>query len=44
MAEYEHGKMDVSYQEQLFGSFVRFTVWSCVVIAVILALMAAFLV
>ncbi len=43
MAEYKHGEMEVGYQRQLFAGFVRFTVWLCILIAIILALMAAFL-
>ena len=43
MAEYKHGEMEVGYQRQLFAGFVRFTVWLCILIAIVLALMAAFL-
>ena len=44
MAQYEHGRMEIGYQERLFGSFVRFTVRTCVLIAIVLLLMAVFLV
>ena len=27
MAEYEHGKMDISEQEKTFAGFVRWSVW-----------------
>ena len=43
MAEYRHGEMDAAYQQRLFSGFVKFTIRSCVLIAVILVLMAAFL-
>ena len=43
MADYEHGKMDVGYQQQLFAGFLKFTFRVCVLIAILLLLMAAFL-
>ena len=43
MAEYKHGEMEIGYQRQLFAGFVKFTLWVCVLIAITLALMAAFL-
>lgn len=43
MAEHAHGEMDIRYQERLFRGFISFTVRSCVLIAIVVALMALFL-
>ena len=42
MADYEHGLMDVSYNEKLFASFVRFTAWVCGISIGILIFLAVF--
>ena len=43
MADHVRGEMDIAAQENVFRGFVAFTVRSCVLIAVVLALMAVFL-
>jgi hypothetical protein len=40
MAEHKHGEMNTEVQEKTFEGFVRFTVWSVVVIIGILLFMA----
>lgn len=27
MAEHEHGKMDITYNERMFENFIRFSCW-----------------
>ncbi len=43
MQEYVHGEMDVRAQQKLFRGFIKFIVQVCIVIAMILIFMAAFL-
>lgn len=40
MAEHKHGSMDTKAQEKTFAGFVRFTIWTAVVIIVALILLA----
>ncbi|NNK79627.1 MAG: aa3-type cytochrome c oxidase subunit IV [Litoreibacter sp.] len=40
MAEHEHGKMDISTQEQTFEGFVKFTTYSVIGILVFLVFLA----
>lgn len=40
MAEHKHGEMNVEVQEKTFEGFIRFTVWSCVVIIGVLLFLA----
>ncbi|MDX5403589.1 MAG: aa3-type cytochrome c oxidase subunit IV [Rhodobacterales bacterium] len=42
MAEHKHGEMNVEVQEKTFEGFIRFTVWSVVVIIGILLFLALF--
>jgi hypothetical protein len=37
---HKHGSMDISEQERTFGGFVRFAVWTVVVVAVVLVFLA----
>ena len=43
MADYKHGEMETGYQRQLFVGFLKFILRTCILIAIILAFMAAFL-
>lgn len=43
MAEHVHGSMEIGAQERTFRGTVSFTIRSCILIAIVLALMAAFL-
>ena len=43
MAEHPHGEMNIQAQEKTFRGAVSFALWSCTLIAIILAMMAAFL-
>lgn len=40
MAEHKHGEMNVEVQEKTFEGFIRFTVWSVVVIIGVLLFLA----
>ncbi len=40
MAEHKHGSMDTTEQEKTFDGFMRFTIWTVVVIIVALILLA----
>lgn len=40
MAEHKHGEMDITVQEKTFEGFVKWAVWSVVVIAVFLIFLA----
>jgi hypothetical protein len=40
MADHEHGSMDITAQEKTFEGFVRFTIWTVVVIIAALILLA----
>ena len=40
MAEHKHGNMDTTEQEKTFDGFVRFSIWTVVVIIVALILLA----
>ena len=40
MAEHEHGKMDISAQEETFEGFVKFTTYSVIGILVFLVFLA----
>lgn len=40
MAEHKHGSMDIKEQEKTFDGFVKFTIWTIVVIIVALILLA----
>ena len=37
MADHTHGEMDVTEQEKTFAGFMRWTVWTVVIIAIVLA-------
>lgn len=43
-AEHQMGSMDIREHKSTWAGFVKVTVWSCAILAVALALMAAFLV
>lgn len=43
MTDYAHGKMDIKSQERTFRGFVKLTLWTCGLCAVVLAGMAFFL-
>ena len=38
--KHEHGTMDVTAQEKTFAGFMSWTVWTCVVIAIVLIFLA----
>ena len=38
--KHEHGKMDIEVQEKTFAGFVKFTMWSVVIIIATLILLA----
>ncbi len=40
MSDHKHGSMDTKEQEKTFDGFVRFTIWTVVVIIVALILLA----
>ena len=40
MAEHEHGSMDVTEHERTFAGFIRWSVWACVIIAIVLIFLA----
>ena len=40
MSEHKHGSMNIDVQEKTFAGFVKFTIWSVVVIIVALILLA----
>jgi len=40
MAEHKHGEMDTKEHERTFDGFVRFTVWTTVIILVALVFLA----
>lgn len=42
MAEHEHGSMDYSEQEKMFGKFMSFVTKTCIVILVVLVFMLIF--
>ena len=42
MAEYKHGEMEITDQENTFLGFVNFTKWSIIVILLILVFLAVF--
>jgi hypothetical protein len=42
MAEYKHGSMDVSAQEAMFASFMKFMARSVIVILAVLVFLAVF--
>lgn len=40
MAEYKPGNMNIRTQEKTFASFIRMSIWGCVIIVVVLIVMA----
>ena len=40
MAKHKHGEMDTSEQEKTFNGFVRFAVWTVVIVLAILVFLA----
>lgn len=42
--EHQMGSMDISAHRAAYAGFMKVTVWSCIAIAITLALMAKFLV
>lgn len=42
MADHKHGSMDTTEQEKTFGGFIRFAVWTVVVIIAVLVFLALF--
>ena len=38
--EHKHGSMDIRVQEKTFAGFIRFTIWTLVVILFVLIFMA----
>lgn len=42
MAEHKHGDMDTSVQEDTYGGFIKYGIWSIVVVIGILIFMAVF--
>ncbi len=42
MADYEHGRMDITDQERTFAGFVRWTMRAVIALVVILILLALF--
>ena len=42
MAEYEHGKMDITERQQMFEKFVKFWIYQAVAVIAILIFLAIF--
>lgn len=42
MADHKHGEMDISVQEDTYGGFIKFGIWSIVAVIGILIFMAVF--
>ena len=40
MAEHEHGSMDVTEQEKVFAGFIRWSVYTLIIIAIALIFLA----
>lgn len=40
MAEHKHGEMDIREHEKTFDGFIRFSIWTTVVILVLLVFLA----
>lgn len=40
MAKHKHGDMDITEQEKTFNGFVRFAVWTVVIVLAILVFLA----
>lgn len=40
MADHKHGEMDITEQQKTFDGFIKFTIWTTVVIIVSLILLA----
>ncbi|TVS02792.1 MAG: aa3-type cytochrome c oxidase subunit IV [Rhodobacteraceae bacterium] len=40
MAEYEHGKMDITEQEKTFAGFIRFVIWGIAISIAVLIFLA----
>ena len=38
--KYEHGSMDITERERIFAGFITFTIWTCVIIFIVLLLLA----
>ncbi|QBF33539.1 aa3-type cytochrome c oxidase subunit IV [Thalassococcus sp. S3] len=43
MADHKHGEMEISEQVKTFDGFMKFTMWSVIVILAIIILMAIFI-
>ncbi|MBP7063808.1 aa3-type cytochrome c oxidase subunit IV [Ferrovibrio sp.] len=42
--EHKMGSMDISQHKSTYSGFIKLTTWSCILLAITLALMAKFLV
>lgn len=40
MSEHKHGTMDITENERTFAGFIRWTVWACILIAIVLIFLA----
>lgn len=40
MGEHKHGSMNIEAQEKTFAGFVKFTIWTTVIILLVLVFMA----
>ena len=40
MAEHTHGNMDITEQKKTYAGFMRWTVWTLVIIAIVLIFLA----
>ena len=40
MADHKHGEMDITEQEKTFAGFIRWTVWTLIIVGIVLIYMA----
>lgn len=40
VAEHKHGEMEISEQEKTFAGFIKFSIWTTVIIIVVLIFLA----
>ncbi len=42
MADYKHGEMDITVQEQTFHGFIKFVTWAVLALLAVLVFLAVF--
>ena len=40
MAEYKHGSMDITEQQKTFAGLIKWSAWTCVLVAAVLIFLA----